>query len=123
MLESFVRDAGAAVRTVLENGDEITLMIAVVSVLLASLKMDRSGEIVWATLAALALFAVGGYIYDYVRAAPMKDVSDGGRLLDQLRYSWNTFIGLGVGPLIVHVAGFAAAILVLFGVRSLFGRG
>jgi hypothetical protein len=85
--------------------------------------MDRLRHIGWVTLAALALFAVGSYAYDYFRIAPLKDVSDSDRLLDQLRYSWNTYADLGVSGLIFCGAAFMAAILVFFAIRSALSRG
>ncbi|MEX0644224.1 MAG: hypothetical protein WD076_02880 [Parvularculaceae bacterium] len=123
MIGSIVGDAMEAFRTYWENADKITLLIAAGSALVISLKMDRLHQIGWATLEAFALFVVGSYVYDYLSIAPLRDVSDTERLLDQLRYSWNTYSDLGAGGLTLCAAAFMTAILVFFCIRSVLSRG
>jgi hypothetical protein len=99
----------------------IALVIAFGSVLVASLLMRRGTQIGSMTLLALVLFALGGFLRGYFRgAAP--EATYGDRAVWQLESSWTHFMNLQAGTLLAYFIAFMFLILVLFGVRSVFGR-
>lgn len=123
MLETIINQAVDVFRTTFLDGDYIALVIAFGSVLVASLLMRRGGQIGSMTLLALVLFAIGGYLRGFFRGAPAAGASEGDRAVAQLEASWNAFMTMSASSLIAYFVAFMALILVLFGVRTVLGRG
>ena len=107
------------------SGDWTSIAVAVISVLIAVLVMRRGTQIGSMTLLALSVFAIGCYLRSYfMRAAPGEALSvDGARVASQLEASWMEFSALSAGTLLAYFLAFMVVIMVLFGLRSIFGRG
>lgn len=123
MLETIINQAVDIFKDTFLTGDWIALVIAFGSVLVASLMMRRGGQIGSMTLLALVLFAVGGYLRGFFRGAPTDGVSEGDRAVAQLEHSWNAFMTMSAGSLLAYFVAFMVLIFILFGVRSVLGRG
>ncbi len=122
MLETIINDVAGIFRATFLNGDMIALIIAFGSVLVASLIMRRGTQIGSMTLLALVLFALGGFLRGYFRGAPTAETTYGDRAVWQLESSWSHFMNLQAGTLLAYFIAFMVLILVLFGVRTVFGR-
>lgn len=122
MLETIIDDVAGIFRGTFLNGDMIALVIAFGSVLVASLLMRRGTQIGSMTLLALVLFALGGFLRGYFRGAPAPETTYGDRAVWQLESSWSHFMNLQAGTLLAYFIAFMFLILILFGVRSVFGR-
>ncbi|WP_375201450.1 hypothetical protein [Hyphococcus sp.] len=122
MLETIINDVAGIFRATFLNGDMIALVIAFGSVLVASLIMRRGTQIGSMTLLALVLFALGGFLRGYFRGAPAVETTYGDRAVWQLESSWSHFMNLQAGTLLAYFIAFMVLILVLFGVRTVFGR-
>ena len=122
MLETVINDVAGIFRTTFLNGDMIALVIAFGSVLVASLVMRRGTQIGSMTLLALVLFAVGGFLRGYFRGIPAAETTSGDRAVSQLNLMWSHFMNLQAGTLLAYFIAFMFLILILFGVRSVFGR-
>ena len=106
------------------NGDWISLLIAFGAVLVATMAMRRATQISSMTLLALTLYAIGGYLRGvFAGATPDSGAVTGGRLVAQLETSWGIFMGLTAATLLAYFLAFMLLIFILFGVRSIFGRG
>ena len=90
--------------------------------LVASLIMRRGTQIGSMTLLALVLFALGGFLRGYFRGAPAAEATYGDRAVWQLESSWSHFMNLQAGTLLAYFIAFMFLILILFGVRTVFGR-
>ncbi len=121
MLETVINDVAGIFRSTFLNGDMIALTIAFGSVVVASLVMRRGTQIGSMTLLALILFAIGGYLRGYFRGAAA-ETTYGDRAVSQLDASWGYFMDLQAGTLLAYFIAFMFLILLLFGVRTLFGR-
>lgn len=122
MLETIINDVTGIFQSTFLSGDWIALLIAFGSVLVASLLMRRGTQIGSMTLLALVLFGLGGYLRGFFRGTPGPEASEGGRAVAQLESSWISFMNLEAGTLLAYFIAFMFLILVLFGVRSVFGR-
>jgi len=124
MLEMMANDVLSVMRGTFLNGDWISLLIAFGAVLVSALAMRRGTQIGSMTLLALTLFAVGGYLRGvFAGPTPEGGSVTGGRLVGQLEASWGVFMGLTAATLLAYFIAFMLLILVLFGARSIFGRG
>ena len=124
MLEMMANDVLSVMRGTFLNGDWISLLIAFGAVLVSALAMRRGTQIGSMTLLALTLFAVGGYLRGvFAGPTPEGGSVTGGRLVGQLEVSWGVFMGLTAATLLAYFIAFMLLILVLFGARSIFGRG
>lgn len=123
MLETIINQAVDIFRGTFLTGDYIALVIAFGSVLVASLLMRRGTQIGSMTLLALVLFALGGFLRGFFRGAPAPGASEGDRAVAQLEQSWNAFMTMSAGSLLAYFVAFMVLILILFGARSVLGRG
>jgi hypothetical protein len=124
MLEMIVNDVLGVLRGTFLNGDWISLLIAFGAVLIASLAMRRGTQIGSMTLLALTLFAVGGYLRGvFAGPTPEGGAVTGGTLVGHLESSWSLFMGMTAATLLAYFIAFMLFIFVLFGVRSILGRG
>ena len=123
MLETIVNDVTGIIRHTFLSGDWIALLIAFGSVLVASLVMKRGTQIGSMTLLALVLFAVGGYLRGMFRGPGSEQVTYGDRAVNQLQYSWASFMDMQAGTLLAYFIAFMVLIFVIFGVRSVLSRG
>ncbi|MEE2691005.1 MAG: hypothetical protein VX640_05620 [Pseudomonadota bacterium] len=123
MLETIVNDVAGIIRHTFFSGDWVALLIAFGSVLLASLMMQRGTQIGSMTLLALVLFAIGGFLRGFFRGAPTEGATYGDRAVNQLQYSWNSFMGMQAGTLLAYFIAFMVLIFLIFGVRSVLSRG
>lgn len=122
MLESVINDVTGIFRGTFLNGDILALVIAFGSVLVASLVMRRGTQIGSMTLLALVLFALGGFLRGYFRGTPSAEATYGDRAVWQMQTMWDHFMTLQAGTLLAYFIAFMFLILVLFGVRTVFGR-
>lgn len=123
MLETIINQAVDIFKGTFLTGDYIALVIAFGSVLVASLLMRRGTQIGSMTLLALVLFAIGGFLRGFFRGAPTAGATEGDRAVAQIEQSWNAFMTMSAGSLLAYFVAFMVLILVLFGARSVFGRG
>ena len=124
MLETIINDVLGVMRGTFLNGDWISLLIAFGSVVLASLVMRRGTQIGSMTLLALVLFAVGGYLRGvFAGPTPEGGSVTGARLVSQLEVSWSSFMGLTAATLLAYFLSFMLLIFLLYGAKSVFGRG
>ena len=121
MLETIINDVAGIFRATFLNGDMLALVIAFGSVLVASLLMRRGTQIGSMPLLALVLFALGGFLRGYFRG-PSPEATYGDRAVWQLESSWSHFMNLQAGTLLAYFIAFMFLILILFGVRTVFGR-
>jgi hypothetical protein len=108
------------------NGDWIALAIAFGSVLIASFAMRRGTQVGSMTLLALTMFAIGGYlrgVYRGPRPHGQGDGVSGGELVAQMEQSWSVFMNMSAGTLLSYFIAFMLMILIIFGMRTVFGRG
>ncbi|MEM9619827.1 MAG: hypothetical protein AAFX54_04570 [Pseudomonadota bacterium] len=124
MLEMILNDVLSIIRGTFLNGDWISILIAVGSVLIAALVMRRGTQIGSMTLLALTLFVIGGYLRGvFAGPTPESGTVTGGRLVNQLEASWGVFMNLTAATLLAYFIAFMLMILILFGTKSVFGRG
>jgi len=124
MLEMILNDVLGIIRGTFLNGDWIGLVIAFGSVLIAAFAMRRGTQIGSMTLLALAMFAIGGYLRGVYRGLrPQGDGVSGGELVTQLESSWGVFMNMSAGTLLAYFISFMLMILIIFGMRTVFGRG
>ncbi len=123
MISDILADVSGTIKATFLGGDLIGLMIAFGAVLIASLLMRRSGQIGSMTLLALVLFALGGVLRNFFRAAPGEGQTQSGRAASQVQVAWDQFMGLPASQLLAYFIAFMVLILVLFGVRSVLSRG
>ncbi len=124
MLEMILNDVLGIIRTTFLSSDWIGLVIAFGSVLIASFAMRRGTQIGSMTLLALTMFAIGGYLRGVYRGArPQGDGVNGGELVAQLESSWGVFMNMSAGVLLAYFISFMLMILIIFGMRTVFGRG
>lgn len=124
MLEMILNDVLGIIRGTFLNGDWIGLVIAFGSVLIASFAMRRGTQIGSMTLLALTMFAIGGYLRGIYRGhRPQGDGVSGGELVAQLESSWGVFMNMSAGTLLAYFISFMLMILIIFGMRTVFGRG
>lgn len=122
MLEMILNDVLGIIRTTFLSSDWIGLVIAFGSVLTASFAMRRGTQIGSMTLLALTMFAIGGYLRGVYRG-PQGDGVSGGELVAQLESSWGVFMNMSAGVLLAYFISFMLMILIIFGMRTVFGRG
>ena len=124
MLETILNDVLSIIRGTFLSSDWIALVIAFGSVLIASFAMRRGSQIGSMTLLALTMFAIGGYLRGVYRGPrPQGDGVSGGELVAQLERSWTTFMTMSAGTLLAYFIAFMIMILIIFGMRTVFGRG
>ncbi len=124
MLEMIANDVLRVMRGTFLNGDWISLLIAFGAVLVSALAMKRATQISSMTILSLTLYAIGGYLRGvFAGPTPEGGAVTGGRLVGQLEASWSIFMGLTAATLLAYFLAFMLLIFVLFGVRSIFGRG
>ena len=124
MLEMILNDVLGIIRGTFLNGDWIGLVIAFGSVLIASFAMRRGTQIGSMTLLALTMFAIGGYLRGVYRGPrPQGDGVSGGELVSQLESSWGVFMTMSAGTLLAYFISFMLMIMIIFGMRTVFGRG
>lgn len=123
MLESMINDIANVFRGVFLHGDLIDLLIAFGSVLVASLLMNRGGQIGSMTLLSLVLFAFGGLLRGYFRAGTTAGTTQGDRAVAQLEHGWTQLMTMQAGTLIAYFAAFMLVILILYFARSVISGG
>ncbi len=123
MLSDILADVKGAISATFLTNDMIGLLIAFGAVLIASLLMRRGGQIGSMTLLALVLFALGGVLRNFFKAAPAEGQTQSGRAASQVQYAWDQFMGLPASQLLAYFVAFMILILILFGLRSVFNRG
>lgn len=123
MISTILSDVQKTIQATFLGGDLIGLLIAFGAVLIASLMMRRSGQIGSMTLLALVLFAIGGVLRNFFKAAPAEGQTQGGRAASQVQVAWDQFMGLPASQLLAYFIAFMLLILVLFGIRSVLSRG
>ncbi|MEZ5893891.1 MAG: hypothetical protein R3C58_12215 [Parvularculaceae bacterium] len=122
MLETIINDVEGIFRSTFLTGDMIALVIAFGSVLVASLIMRRGGQIGSMTLLALVIFALGSFLRGYFRGTPAAEATYGDRAVGQIRVMWDHFMTLQAGTLLAYFIAFMFLILILYGLRSVFGK-
>lgn len=123
MLETMLNDVLSVLRSTFLNGDWISLLIAFGSVIVAALVMRRGTQIGSMTLLALVLFAIGGYLRGLFAGPTTGNDVTGGALVNQLEISWASFMGLTAATLLAYFIAFMVLIFVIFGAKTVFGRG
>lgn len=122
MLETIINDVAGIFRSTFMTTDMIGLVIAFGSVLAASLIMRRGGQIGSMTLLALVIFAVGGFLRGYFRGPAQTQTTYGDRAVAQFQLMWERFMDLQAGTLLAYFIAFMFLILILYGLRSVFGK-
>ena len=124
MLAAIFNDVMGIFKSTFLGGDLIGLAIAVGSVLVAALTMQRSTQVGSMTLLALALFAFGGIARRFFFGAdPQTAEAAGNRAVNQLEASWTQFAGMQAGTLLAYFIAFMLLILAVYGVKATVGRG
>lgn len=125
MLAAIVNDVVAIFRSTFLSGDWTSILVAVVSVIIAAIVMRRGTQIGSMTLLALTVFVIGCFIRGYFMSPAPADaaVVDGNRVANQLEASWLEFSSLQAGSILAYFIAFMVLIFVLFGLKSIFSRG
>lgn len=123
MLSDILADVRGTIQATFLTGDMIGLLIAFGAVLVASLLMRRGGQVGSMTLLALVLFAIGGVLRNFFKAAPAEGQTQSDRAVLQIQGAWDRFMELQASQLLAYFVAFMILILILFGLRSVFNRG
>ncbi|MBI1366273.1 MAG: hypothetical protein GC153_10020 [Alphaproteobacteria bacterium] len=121
-MQAMINDVVEILRHTFLTGDWLALVIALGSVLVAALLMQRSGQIASMTVLALVLFAAGGFMRGYFGPHP-DAASEGARAVSQLKMGWADLMHMQAGDLVAYFLAFMVLILVLFGIKSALNRG
>lgn len=123
MLEAIVNDVMHVFRMTFMTGDWTALLVAIGSVLIATMMMRRGTQIGSMTLLALVLFVVGCFARVFMMAPNTAAAAPGGRIVNQLEASWTEFSNLQAGTLLAYFIAFMVLILALYGLKSMLARG
>jgi hypothetical protein len=125
MLEALLSDVIGVFRATFMHGDLISIAIGAVSVLLAVLIMQRTGQIGSMTLLALVFFVIGGFGRAILSPPPeaLSERITGARAAGQVENSWMQFADMSAGTLLAYFIAFMLLIFVLFGLKSIVRRG
>jgi len=124
MLEAIVSDVIGVFNATFLTGDWTALLVAVASVLIAAIMMQRGTQIGSMTLLALTLFVIGCFVRVFLMAPdPANSTAAGNRIVAQMEASWLEFSTLQAGTILAYFIAFMLLILVMFGVKAMLSRG
>lgn len=124
MLETVFEDVIYIIQSTFLQGDMISIGIAVGSILLAAIMMQRSGQIGSMTLLALTFFVAGGLVRTLLSPPPEELAGrvTGERAAQTVESGLAQFYDMNAGGVLAYFIGFMLVILVLFTVKSILRR-